>query len=171
MAILLEGVSLVFENEVLEEKYPGGVRGLRKDWDNGSFCTDGTISRIADFESDDACCAFIAMPDYGLMVAFSHAADVAMFVHGGAAWAPCLWLETETTPANFQICWHSAAEQGDVAVPRYSRHGATLARYRGLSEESLKIRVSRAGQENGVSLFHDHQSDRLIFGPSPLARH
>jgi hypothetical protein len=171
MALLLEGVSLVFENEVLEEKYPGGVRGLRNDWDNGSFCTDGTISRIAYFESDDACCAFIAMPDYGLAVAANYAADVAMFVHGGAAWAPCLWLETETTPASFQICWHSAEEQGDVAVPRYFRQGATLARYRDLTEASLKSRVTRAGQHNGVALFHDHQSDRLIYGPRPLARH
>lgn len=47
MTILLEGKSLVFANEVLDNQYPGGTLGFRSTWDNGSFCTDGTISRIS----------------------------------------------------------------------------------------------------------------------------
>jgi len=43
-----------------------GLLGFRIAWDNGSYCSDGTVCRIAYFETDDAMCAVMAMPDYGL---------------------------------------------------------------------------------------------------------
>ena len=93
MAVLLEGVSLVFENEVLEKKYPGGLLGFRAAWDNGSYCSDATVCRIAYFETDDTVCAVMAMPDYGLEISTRFAVDVAVFLHGEALWMHCLWLE------------------------------------------------------------------------------
>ena len=44
MAILLEGITLVFENSTLESRHPNGLYGFISNQDRGSFCNDGTIS-------------------------------------------------------------------------------------------------------------------------------
>lgn len=66
MAILLEGMTLVFANETIEAKYPDGLYGFISNWDNGSFCTDGTISKISFFEVGDGLDVLMAMPSMGL---------------------------------------------------------------------------------------------------------
>lgn len=172
MAVLLEGVSLVFENKVLKRKYPGGVLGFRADWSNGSFCSDGTVSRIAYFEPDDAFCALMAMPDYGLDVSTKFAADVAVFIHGGAALTPCLWLETSNAPESFHVCWHVSEELGErFAVPKYFQHDSCLARYRNLDERAIRKRLELVGEKNGAALYRDQKLGTLLCGPSPLSRH
>lgn len=175
MTILLEGVSLVFKNETLEAQCSGGVFGFRAAWDNGSFCTDGTLSRISFFETGDAFCALVAMPDYGLEVSTHFAVDVAVFLHGGFPWAPCLWLETSnvtSSKSEMQVCWHITEEQGSrFAVPKYFRANSSLARYGHLDEEAIMAKVKRVGEKNGVSIFRDEVSNNTFVGPSPLLRH
>lgn len=172
MAVLLEGVSLVFENHVLERKYPGGVLGLRSNWSNGSFCTDGTISRIAYFKTDDAFCALMTMPDYGLDVSTEFATDVAVFVHGGTAWTPCLWLETIQTSENFKVCWHFTEDRGQkFSVPDYFQLDSCLARYGNLDELAFHKRLELVGEENGTTLYRDQLLGTVMSGPSPLSRH
>jgi hypothetical protein len=172
MTILLEGMSLVFANEVLDNQYPGGILGFRSTWDNGSFCTDGTISRISFFEIDDAFCTLMAMPDFGLDVSTNFAADVAVFLHGGAAWAPCIWLETAKSSDGMWVCWHIEEERGErFAVPPYYRKHPTLARYGNLNEETIMATVARTTSSDGVSLFLDRKTNELLAGPAPLRRH
>lgn len=172
MTVLLEGVSLVFENDILDAQCPGGLLGFRAAWDNGSFCTDGTISRIAFFETDDGFCTLMAMPDYGLEVSTRFAADVAVFLHGGVPWVPCLWLETSHEDPGMQVCWHVTEETNHrIAVPRYFRPDASLARYGNLHEEVIMAKVTRVGEKNGVSQFRDAMTNHILAGPGPLRRH
>lgn len=172
MTILLEGVSLVFENAVLNDQFPGGILGFRAAWNNGSFCTDGTVSRISFFETNDAFCVLTTMPDYGLKISTQYAADVAVFLHGGVPWVPCLWLETSSLKAEMPVCWHAAEErESRFAAPQYFRPDATLARYGQLDEEAIMAKVTRVGEKNGVSLFRDEMSNRIFAGPRPLLRH
>lgn len=175
MTVLLEGVSLVFENDVLDAQCPGGVFGFRAAWDNGSFCTDGTVSRISFFETADAFCALVAMPNYGLEVSTNFAADVAVFLYGGNLWAPCLWLETSSVTSaksEMPVCWHVAEERGGrFAVPKYFRPNASLACYGHLDEAAIMSKVTRVGEKNGVSLFRDEISNHVFSGPGPLRRH
>jgi hypothetical protein len=172
MTVLLEGVSLIFANKVLEERYPGGILAFRSTWDNGSFCTDGSVSRLSFFESGDAFCTLMAMPDYGLEVSSRFAIDVAVFLHGGSPWVPCLWLETSYTNQGMRICWHCNEDKGErFAVPQYYRAHTTLARYGNLAEVDFMIKVKRVGEKNGVSLFRDQLTNRIFAGPNPLRRH
>ena len=90
MALLLEGMTLVFENVILEAKHPDGLYGFISNWDNGSFCTDGTISKISFFEVDDGLDVLMAMPSMGLELGIEYAADVAVFMHGGGLRSPCM---------------------------------------------------------------------------------
>jgi hypothetical protein len=171
MAILLEGVSLVFENKVLERKYPGGVLGFRAAWDNGSYCSDSTVSRIAYFETRDAYCSLAALQDHGLEVPSHFAADVAVFGHGGTPWVPCIWLQVDRDPDDLQICWHVTEEQGKLAVPRYFRRDVSLAGYGILGESTIGKRLARVGGKNGMSIYRDRESGVVMYGPRPLCRH
>ena len=172
MTLLLEGVSLVVANKVLEVKFPGGLHGFRATLDNGSFCTDGKISRISFFEPDDALCTLMAMPDYGLELSPNSSTDVAAFLYGGVSWPPCRWLESSFEQGELPVCWHVTDERASrIAVPDYFRQSATLARYGHLDEEAIMARVTRMGEKHGVSLFRDEESNHVFAGPGRLRRH
>jgi hypothetical protein len=172
MTVLLEGMSLVFENRSLADRYPGGIAGFRLMWDNGSFCTDGTISRISFFESSDAFCTLMSLPDYGIEVSQSFATDVGVFLHGGRPWKPCLWLEVSLEGRGAHCCWHTnEAKDERAAVPSYFRPGHPLVVYGNLDEESVMSRIVRVGDGNGRALFCDQSTNRIFAGPRQLQRH
>lgn len=161
----------MIENDTLDEKYVGGVYGFMRDWDNGSFCTDGIVSRISFFEERDAFCAWSSLKDRGLHVSERFAADVALFVDGSRAMSPCLWLETGWTFDGMSICWHTEVDPGKLAVPQYYREGASLAGYARLEKFEIKDRIALIDQLKGQGIYRDIESSRIIGGPLPLRRH
>lgn len=171
MAILLEAATLVVENDTLNEKYAGGVYGFVQDWRNGSYCTDGALSRISFFDEGDAFCALFSLQDRGLEVSAHYAADVAVFVNGGRPWAPCLWLETDSSYDGLPYCWHVHSEPGKLAVPRYYREGASLAVYTNLGEQQKDDQITLVGRRMHVGIYRDKLADKLLGGPLPLCRH
>jgi hypothetical protein len=172
MTVLLEGMSLVFENHVLNERYSGGAKGFRLAWDNGSFCTDGTISRLSFFESDDGFCTLFSLPSYGLDVSSTAATDVAVFMHGGRLWAHCLWLEASPDGEGHTCCWHFTQTREDrMSVPPYFQPTVGLAGCGDLDENEMRKAISRNGAKNGKSLFRDLNTGKIFGGPSPLTRH
>jgi hypothetical protein len=171
MAVMIEGMTLVFENSTLEEKHPLGIYGFKKMWDNGSYCTDGTISRLAFFEAEDAFAVFHAMQDIGLETCMDFAMDVAIFSHGGGLWVPCVWLEHESVPKGYHYCWHAAEEVGKVSVPGYFRRGTTIAALQGMSGVEMRARLSRAGTQDKWAVLRDSSSEKIYLGPHRLERH
>jgi len=172
MTLLLEGVSLIFQNSIVEDQFPGGIAHFRAIWDNGSFCTDGKIFRISYFERRDAFDVLMVLPHYGIEVPSGIATDVAVILHGGGELAPCLWLETACEHGRVWVCWHSAARRADcVSVPAYFRARNSLSAYGNLSEHDLMAKITRKGSWKGVSLFQDQSSRRVLVGPNPLSRH
>jgi hypothetical protein len=172
MTVLLEGMSLVFENHVLNERYPGGTKGFRLAWDNGSFCTDGTISQLSFFESEDGFCTLMSLPAFGLDVSAAAATDVAVFMHGCRPWAPCLWLETSEVGDEHSCCWHFTEKREDrMSVPPYFRPAVGLSARWQLDEIEMRKSVRRDGAFKGVALFRDLGTNKVFGGPSPLIRH
>lgn len=171
MAILLEGMTLVFVNETLEAKHPYGLYGFISSWDNGSFCTDGTISKISFFEVGDGLDVLMTMPSMGLELGIEYAADVAVFMHGGGLRSPCAWLESKTISHGYTACYHYAEEIGKVIVPRYFKKGSTLSKFQGLTGDEITERVSRVGNNGSVALFQDNKSKNMLYGPRQLCRH
>ena len=172
MTVLLEGMSLVFENRVLNERYSGGTKGFRLAWDNGSFCTDGTISRLSFFESDDGFCTLMSLPAFGLDVSSTVATDVAVFLHGCRLWTPCLWLEASVIGEGHSCCWHFTEKRGDrTSVPPYFRPAVGLSARGHLDEQEMRKLIRRDGVVKGVSLFRDLGTNKVFSGPGPLTRH
>jgi len=171
MGLLLEGYSLVFQIEAIEQKYPGGTHGLVYDWNNGSWCSDGSIGRLSYFAKDDAFCSYAALADRGLDIGTTHAEDVALFLHGGHAWMPCLWAEAETTPAGFVYCSHLSDESERVVLPRYFRHEWSLAHYAVKDEAVLARDVAPVFRSAVSAIYRDARLDRTFHGPGFLSRH
>jgi hypothetical protein len=172
MTVLLEGMSLVFENHVLNERYPGGAKGFRLAWDNGSFCTDGTISQLSFFESDDGFCTLMSLPAFGLEVSSTVATDVAVFMHGCRPWVPCLWLEASKVGDEHSCCWHFTQKREDrMSVPPYFQPAVGLSARWHLDEIEMRKVVRRDGMFKGVALFRDVKTDKVFGGPGPLLRH
>jgi hypothetical protein len=172
MTVLLEGMSLVFENHVLDERYPGGTEGFRLAWDNGSFCTDGTISRLSFFESEDGFCTLMSLPSFGLEVASAVAADVAVFLHGCRALAPCLWLETSDADDDHCCCWHFTKKREErMSVPPYFQPMVGLSSRWHLDESEIRKVIRRDGNAKGLSLFRDLGTNKVFGGPGPITRH
>ena len=107
----------------------------------------------------------------GLDVCVDHAADVAVFMHSGGLWAPCLWLETETNPFGYLVCWHTAEEMGQVSVPPYFKKGITMAKHHGMTGDEMADRICRVGSEGDVAIFRDRKANSLLYGPKQLTRH
>ena len=171
MAILLEGYSLVFRIETVKQKYPGGTHGLVYDWNNGSWCSDGLIGRLSYYGKDDAFCCYSALADKGLAIGTTYAKDVALFLHGGRPWAPCLWAEVEMSPSGFVYCMHLSDKSEKIVYPRYFRHGLSLAHYAAQDEAVLARDVTPIVRSAGIATYRDERLDRTFRGPGFLSRH
>lgn len=171
MPILLEGYSLVFQIESVEQKYPGGTQGLVYDWNNGSWCSDGRIGRLAYYEKNDAFCRYLAIAGSGLDIGTTHAKDVALILHGGHPLVPCLWAEVETTPNSFVYCTHILDESERIALPKYFRRDWSLAHYAAQDEAVLTRDVAPLARSSGLATYRDDRLHRTFSGPGFLSRH
>lgn len=171
MAILLEGYSLVFQIEAIERKYPGGARRFVYDWNNGSWCSDGKIGRLSYYEKGDAFCCYVALADSRLRIGTTHAEDVALVLHGGNLWKPCLWADVETTPAGFVYCTHLSDKTEKIVFPRYLSREWSLAHYATQEEDVLARDVTPVVRSAGVATYHDARLDRTFRGPGFLSKH
>ena len=111
------------------------------------------------------------MRDMGLDLGGKYAADVAVIMHGGGLWAPCLWLNTETNSNEYSACWHVTRKLGKVSVPHYFNNGTTLAKLQHLTSLEIVKRISRYGMTGDIAIFRDHESKKTIYGPRQLYRH
>lgn len=46
MAVLIEGISIIIKLPVIEDKYPGGVEGFKREVPNYTYCADDHLVRI-----------------------------------------------------------------------------------------------------------------------------
>ena len=46
MAVLIEAISVVIKRSVIDDKYPGGIEGFKRDAPNKTFCADEHLARI-----------------------------------------------------------------------------------------------------------------------------
>ena len=118
MSVLIEAISIVVSNRVLEERYPGGVTGFARDCPNATFCTDGYVSRVG----------FMCMRDTLFFLGMLEACGIDCTADGPAGEAvvvdqntgptqPCLWLEFSHSEAGVAVCWHTCHPPGKLYVP------------------------------------------------------
>ncbi len=148
------------------------MHGLVYDWNNGSWCSDGSIGRISYYGKDDAFCCYVALGDcgLGLDIGTTHAEDVALFLHGGRPWVPCLWAEAETTPVGFVYCSHVSDDSERVIPAKYFRREWSLAHYAAQDEAVLTRDITPVVRSAVGATYRDTRLDRAFRGPGFLSR-
>lgn len=171
MALIVEGMTLVFLNEVINDKYHGGLKGFTQDWDNGSFCTDGFISKISYFEESDATAALISMDAQGLSFVMDFADDIAVFLHSGFLATPCVWLETHINDYGHLECRYALDHSNEVHIPDYFLKEDTLANYLGQDGNALAEYIFRLDGDHQSGVFLNIKDNSVLSGPKVLVRH
>jgi hypothetical protein len=118
MSVLIEAISIVVPNDVLEARYPQGVEGLARDCPNATFCSDGRISRVGFMSARDTSFFLQVLRACGLdHRAEGPAADVLVVDQNTGPAQPCVWLEFGHNQAGVALAWHAGHPPGELVVP------------------------------------------------------
>jgi len=112
MPVLVEAINVIVRNEMIEEKYPGGLGSYWVDSPNRSMCSDDYVTRVG-FLALDTFRQFIdRLMELGFrFVAEDELIDIAVFDQEEGMLRPCRWLHVSDHPDGFQY----AALRGDLS--------------------------------------------------------
>ena len=118
MSVLIEAISIVVPNDVLEAQYPHGVAGFARDCPNASFCSDGRLSRVGFMSARDTGFFLQLLQACGLDYRPEAAgADVVVVDQNTGPSQPCVWLEFGHNQAGIAAAWHARYRPGRLVVP------------------------------------------------------
>ena len=118
MSVLIEAISIVVPNPVLESAYPHGVEGFARDCPNATFCSDGRLSRVGFMSARDTGFFLQLLAACGLDYRDAGpAGDVIVVDQNTGPAQPCLWLEFGHNEAGIAIAWHAGHRPGRLVVP------------------------------------------------------
>ena len=118
MSVLIEAISIVVPNRVLDAGYPQGVDGFARDCPNATFCTDGRLCRVGFMSARDTEFFLQLLRACGL----DHrpagpAGDVVVVDQNTGPAQPCVWLEFGHYEAGVAMAWHAQYRPGRLIVP------------------------------------------------------
>lgn len=118
MAVSAIGCSVIVRNDSVEARFPGGMSSFRSSCPNGSFCTDGTISRVGFMNTDDARTFISELVGAGLAPSMAQAAsEIALAVQGHGFPTPCDWLQLGLFEG-YPCVWLAGSDRGTLFIPQ-----------------------------------------------------
>ena len=94
MAVRVSAASVIIRNSTVEERFPGGMAAFPQIVPNQTFCTDGTISRVAFMVAEDASRFIDRLVAGGIVLSLERAYDeIAVVVEGVGFRTHCNWLQ------------------------------------------------------------------------------
>ena len=119
MSVLIEAISVIVPTSILRAKYPGGVQQYERDAPNGTYCSDGHLTRVG----------FMAPPDVKTFVDRLKGSD--FIFHNGREFvdvavvdqmhgptSSCSWLECGRHQIGFAMAWLRGTNASPMAAPR-----------------------------------------------------
>lgn len=99
MAIVAESFMVVMQTTAVEQHWPDGVEGLRRDSPNSTFCTDGLLCKVSFMIREDARAWMGRLADHGFNLPTAEGApEVTLFDDRNGSAFPCDWLHHGTLP-------------------------------------------------------------------------
>lgn len=171
MSILVEAISIVVPNAVLETHYPQGVEGFARDCPNGTFCSDGRISRVGFMSARDTGFFLQLLQACGLDHRSEGPAGNVVVVdqNTGPAQA-CLWLEFAHHEAGVALAWHAGFRPGRLVVPfGWDEDRIDAFRYAPNLPFPRRLRYLRT--EDSHDWFQDRRTGELLCMESAFVTH
>lgn len=170
MSVLVEAISVVIRNDVLERRYPGGLAAYRSRCPNHTFCTDGTLARVG-FMSREEVAHFVRGLARKGFVFFRDEAfvDFAVVDQTVGPTGPCPWLTFARHEDGYCLCWLAGSPPGELAHPA----DWTPADSQSLTlrpEENLEADLEYLGTEANSDVFRDRATGQIQYvgGTSPV---
>ena len=160
MGVLVEAISVIVPVRVLEEKYPGGVQGYARNCPNGTYCSDGSLTRVGFMVPADVEAFLEHLAGFGL-VSFDGARciDMAVVDQRQGPTARCDWCEFGVHRLGFSVAWLTGTSASPMAAPP----GWTVARARSIRfapAEERAGRFLRLARKAGVEIYLDFRTGR-----------
>jgi hypothetical protein len=167
MSVLVEAISVIVPLETLRAKYPGGPEAYEDDCPNSTFCRDEHLTRVGFMSPHDVRWFVDQLADLGLEhVRDGRAVDLAVVDQFRGPTTPCDWLEAGKHPDGYAAAWKAGTIPGAFAYPP----GWTPQQSRDLhfvSSEEVDERVLELAREDGVDVFLDFKTGKLMYISSP----
>jgi hypothetical protein len=164
VGVLIEFANVVVRNITVEQRYPGGMSAYEKDCPNGTFCTDGHISRVGFMSELDAGDFVRHLDDLGLApLAPEGVPQVVMISEGvGLLW-PCDWLNLEVVSVagddETWAAWLRGIPQTPIVAPPAWEPGTECIRFTSEERESLEY----LGTEDLVEAFRHKVTGKILY--------
>jgi tetratricopeptide (TPR) repeat protein len=174
MSVLVEGISVIIRNSIIDKNYKGGVSKYAQDCLNGTFCTDGQIARVG----------FMAPPDVGRFVMglekqgfvftqHNKAIDIAVIDQVQGFTVSCEWLIFQRTPEGVAFCAVKGMETNNIAVPNgWNFENSLSNKFTKVDNKDVDVRLQYLRTEGNVDVFLDKQTTKEVYmGRTSEANH
>ena len=123
MAVLIMFTNVVVPVSVLEERYPGGFAGYRRDCaGDRSYCCDGHLTRVGFMSADDVEDFVCDLERKGLQLqengTWKDAAVVDVLAK--APTLPCDWVHVDKSPVSSDFGYSVGGQEGDTLSAAFS---------------------------------------------------
>ncbi len=167
MAVLVEALSVIVPVDAVTSAFPGGLEAYDRECPNGTFCTDGRLTRIG----------FMAPPDVARFVANLESLGLVFIANGRAnqilvvdqitgPTVPCDWFVGGRHPLGYSAGWLKGTEPGPLATPK----GWSPDQSRGLTfiaGDELHERVLPLSTGDGLDVVLDFATGRQLYMGRP----
>jgi hypothetical protein len=171
MAVLVEGISVIFRVDAIEEKYPGGWEGFARDCPNNSLCADGDLARVGFMSPKDTNRFVSLLSSRGLTYLDNGKAEdlvVADQQRGFAA--SCDWAELGEVPApgtaseHVVACRAAKSEEQLLMTPDgWTYEDSLSANFKFTEAESVPDRLEFLRHEDGVDVYRDKETGEEVY--------
>jgi hypothetical protein len=161
MSVSAAVFSVVIRNSTLESRYPGGVEAYREACPNGTFCTDGRITRIGFMAPEDAHAFISGLTPTGLVpMRDGVAADIALADGAGGFVYPCDWLDA-ALHKDRPIVWLAGEEPDPLYVPAVEWGSEKPLRW--VSREDFHKFFEFVRAEQNVEAYRDRRTGEVLY--------
>jgi hypothetical protein len=154
VAVLIECISVVVSVDVVQTRHPGGLDGYRDACPNGTFCSDGKLTRVGFMSQTDVKSFVDSLERHGLtFFEDGEFRDVAVVDQTRGPTGPCRWIAFEAGSDGPSYAWVSGSEPGSVAAPEgwvYERSMSAKGRFISPDEGHRDFKYSRTDGANDV---------------------
>lgn len=119
MSVLCEAISVVVPADVVERRYPGGLRGYQADCPTRTFCCDEHLTRIGFMQpavSEQWVARLVSVARLTPLSMDGDFRDLAVVDQYEGLTLPCPWLETAVEDG-VRRAWLRGTEPGVMAIP------------------------------------------------------
>ncbi len=121
MAVVCDALSVIVRVWTLNNRWPGGVEGYKENAPNGTFCTDGVLTRLGFMTPIDVQVWIDRLQDQGLVfvkesMGRAEADDIVVIDQNAGPTCYCQWILTEVRDG-VRWTWQNGREPGELAAP------------------------------------------------------